>query len=59
LIIRDQTPFRPGPQERLKVADELLIVTPTSQRERTERRLALLSRQGRLASWRKTANGTD
>ncbi|HEU5486575.1 MAG TPA: potassium/proton antiporter [Microlunatus sp.] len=59
LIIRDQTPFRPGPQERLKVADELLIVTPSSQRERAERRLALLSRQGRLASWRKTANDPE
>jgi len=59
LIIRNQSPFRPRPQERLKVADELLIVTPSSQRDRTERRLALLSRQGRLASWRKTANDSD
>ena len=55
LIIRDQLPFRPRPQERLKVADELLIVTPATQRERTEQRLALLSREGRLASWRKNA----
>ncbi len=59
LIIRNQSPFRPRPQERLKVADELLIVTPSSQRDRTERRLALLSRQGRLASWRKAANDSD
>ena len=41
------------------MADELLIVTPSSQRDRTERRLALLSRQGRLASWRKAANDSD
>jgi len=55
LIIRNQTPFAPSGQERLKVGDELLIVTPTSERERTEQRLALLSRQGRLASWRRSA----
>jgi cell volume regulation protein A len=59
LVIRDQSPFRPGAQERLKVDDELLIVTPSSQRERTEKRLALLSRQGRLASWRKAANEAE
>jgi cell volume regulation protein A len=54
LVIRNQTPFAPSGQERLKVGDELLIVTPTSERERTEQRLALLSRQGRLASWRRS-----
>jgi cell volume regulation protein A len=36
------------------VGDELLIVTPTSERERTEQRLALLSREGRLASWKRS-----
>lgn len=56
LIIRNQTPFAPRGQERLRVGDELLIVTPTRDRERTEKRLALLSRQGRLASWRKTVD---
>jgi cell volume regulation protein A len=55
LVIRDQVPFAPSGQERLKVGDELLIVTPAAERERTERRLALLSRQGRLASWRNPA----
>ena len=55
LVIRNQTPFAPSGQERLKVGDELLIVTPTSERERTEQRLALLSREGRLASWRRSA----
>jgi cell volume regulation protein A len=58
LVIRNRTPFAPSGQERLKVGDELLIVTPTSERERTERRLALLSREGRLASWRRKAPDT-
>lgn len=52
LIIRDEAPFAPLGRERLKVGDELLIVTPTKERERTERRLMMLSRQGRLARWR-------
>ena len=43
----------------VRVGDELLIVTPTSERERTERRLALLSREGRLASWRRSAPDPD
>lgn len=51
LIIRNDRPFAPSGQERLKVGDEMLIVTPTTEREKTERRLALLSRRGRLASW--------
>lgn len=52
LIIRDRIPFTPSPRERLKVGDEVLIVTPAVHREATERRLAMLSRRGRLARWR-------
>ena len=52
LVIRNRTPFAPSGRERLKAGDELLIVTPTAERDRTERRLAMLSRQGRLARWR-------
>ncbi|MDF2744578.1 MAG: putative solute/hydrogen antiporter, partial [Actinomycetia bacterium] len=52
LIIRDERPFYPSGQERIKVGDELLIVTPESQRERTEERLRSLGRGGRLARWR-------
>ena len=52
LIIRDERPFYPSGQERIKVGDELLIVTPESQRERTEERLRALGRGGRLARWR-------
>lgn len=52
LIIRDERPFNPAPQERIKLGDELLIVTPTAQRENTEDRLRALGRGGRLAGWR-------
>lgn len=52
LIIRGGAPFNPGPQERIRVGDELLIVTPTAQRERTEERLRVIGRGGRLARWR-------
>ena len=52
LIIRDDRPFYPAPRERIKVGDELLIVTPASQREDTEERLRALGRGGRLARWR-------
>ncbi len=51
LIIRADTPFMPGRQERIKVNDELLIVTPTAQRNLTEERLLALGRSGRLAGW--------
>ena len=54
LIIRDDRPFYPAPRERIKVGDELLIVTPASQRENTEDRLRALGRGGRLARWRTT-----
>ncbi len=53
LIIRDGRPFYPAPRERIKIGDELLIVTPESQRENTEDRLRALGRRGRLAGWRR------
>jgi cell volume regulation protein A len=52
LIIRGDRPFFPSASERIKVGDELLIVTPETQRERTEERLRALGRGGRLARWR-------
>ncbi|MBA8793912.1 cell volume regulation protein A [Friedmanniella endophytica] len=51
LIIRDSAPMVPVDRERLKIGDELLIVTPSAQREQTERRLRALGRHGRLARW--------
>jgi potassium/hydrogen antiporter len=52
LIIRDGHPFNPLGHERIKVGDELLVVTPAAQRERTEARLREIGRAGRLARWR-------
>ena len=52
LIIRDERPFYPAPRERIKTGDELLIVTPAAQRDRTEERLREVGRGGRLARWR-------
>src|SRR3954451_2262752 len=55
LIIRAASPFNPGPGERIKTGDELLIVTPTSSRQVAEDRLHDLARGGRLARWRRTS----
>ena len=52
LIIRDGHPFSPERHERIKIGDELLVVTPTAHRERTEARLREVGRGGRLARWR-------
>jgi cell volume regulation protein A len=52
LIIRDDRPFYPDARERIKVGDELLIVTPEDKREDTEDRLRAVGRRGRLARWR-------
>jgi cell volume regulation protein A len=57
LIIRDGHPFNPLGHERIKVGDELLVVTPSAQRERTEARLRDLGRAGRLARWRSRSAG--
>jgi cell volume regulation protein A len=53
LIIRNATPFNPAPGERIKIGDELLIVSPTSTRQVAEERLRELARAGRLARWRR------
>ena len=55
LIIRDAEPFNPAPRERMRVGDELLIVTPSVHRELTEDRLRAVGRGGRLARWRTEA----
>jgi len=55
LIIRAASPFNPAPGERIKIGDELLIVTPASTRQLAEERLHDLARGGRLARWRRPA----
>lgn len=52
LIIRDGRPFAPWEYERIKVGDELLVVTPEDVRDKTEARLRDVGRGGRLARWR-------
>lgn len=51
LIVRDDSPFVPTDRERIKIGDEMLIVTPLQQRAATEARLRDLGRGGRLARW--------
>lgn len=57
LIIRGAAPFNPAPRERIRVGDELLVVTPSSAREQTEERLRVVGRGGRLAGWREGRRG--
>ncbi len=57
LIIRDGRPFAPEGYERIKVGDELLVVTPEAARDRTEARLRDVGRGGRLARWRTPPTG--
>jgi len=52
LIIRDAGPFNPAPRERLRIGDELLIVTPAAERDATEEQLRVVGRGGRLGRWR-------
>ncbi|SDS55624.1 potassium/proton antiporter [Microlunatus soli] len=60
LIIRGDVSMVPAQRERLRVGDEILIVTPSHLREQTERRLRAIGRGGRLAAWRTTdRDGTE
>jgi cell volume regulation protein A len=52
LIVRGGTSFTPDLRTSLRRGDDVLIVTPRSDREATERRLQAVSRGGRLGSWR-------
>ncbi|WP_300679798.1 potassium/proton antiporter [Nocardioides sp.] len=51
LVVREGKIMVPERRTALRHGDELLIVTPRSQREATERRLRQVSRYGRLARW--------
>jgi cell volume regulation protein A len=51
LIIRRGRAFVPDRETVLERGDELVIVTTTSVRDATERRLRAVSRRGRLARW--------
>lgn len=51
LIIRDAQTFVPSAETRLRIADELLVVTTRKGRDAAERRLRAVSRRGSLAYW--------
>jgi cell volume regulation protein A len=51
MIIRDDQTLVPERRTVLKHGDDLLVVTPRRQREKTEERLRQVSSRGRLAQW--------
>lgn len=51
LVVRDGVGLVPDPSTPLRHGDDLLIVTTSQVRDRTEKRIRAVSRQGRLAGW--------
>ncbi len=51
LVIRDGETLVPERRTVLRRGDDLLVVTPRKQRDKTEERLRQVSARGRLAQW--------
>ena len=51
LVVRDGQVTVPEPRTVLRRGDDLLVVTPRSLRDPTEKRLRAVSQSGRLAGW--------
>lgn len=51
LIVREEEPFTPKPDQLIRVGDDLLIVTTAADRRQVEGRFKAISRGGRLARW--------
>ena len=51
MVVRDGSTMVPHRTTRIRVDDELLLVTTRELRETVERRLRLVAEQGRLAGW--------
>ena len=51
LVVREGRSFVPRDNDVLRHGDQLLVVAPSAERERTESRLQAVSRGGRLADW--------
>ena len=51
LIVRGDSSFTPDRRTALRRGDDILIVTPRKDRDKTEKRLQSISRGGRLAGW--------
>lgn len=53
LVIREGESFVPEPRTLLRQGDEMLVVTPSSDRLQVEQRLREVGQGGRLARWRR------
>ncbi|WP_371782874.1 potassium/proton antiporter [Streptosporangium subroseum] len=51
LIVRDGRTFVPADSTRIRIDDQLLIVTAAACRDTVERRMRAISRKGKLAGW--------
>ncbi|SDI88440.1 potassium/proton antiporter [Nonomuraea jiangxiensis] len=51
LVVRDGKSFVPDTTTRIRVHDQLLLVTTAACRDEVERRLRAVSRRGKLAGW--------
>ncbi|MFG6195112.1 potassium/proton antiporter [Nonomuraea sp. JJY05] len=51
LVVRDGKSFVPTGNTRIRVDDQILLVTTASCRDQVERRLRAVSRSGKLAGW--------
>lgn len=51
LIVREEQSFVPESRTRLRIGDEVLIVSPRDLRIPTEQRLRAVGQRGRLAGW--------
>src|SRR5918995_72090 len=51
LVVRDEEAFTPSVDTRLRVGDQLLVVTTAAARVATEQRIRAVDRAGRLARW--------
>ncbi|NRQ38536.1 potassium/proton antiporter [Nonomuraea sp. NN258] len=51
LVVRDGKSFVPTSTTRVRVEDQLLLVTTAACRDQVERRLRAVSRSGKLAGW--------
>ncbi|SDC29279.1 potassium/proton antiporter [Actinokineospora iranica] len=52
LVARATGAFTPGPNTRLQVGDQVLVVTTQDAREATENRIRAVDRAGRYARWK-------
>jgi len=51
LVVRENEPFTPKPDQIVRTGDDLLIVTNGNDRHKVESRLRSISQGGRLARW--------